>query len=117
MAHPFQHCELSTTDVGKAKVFYQQLFQWQLQDLDSMPYTIINTGGAPGGGIMKNPVPGAPSMWLTYVLVDEIGEATKKAKSLGANVLKDVTEVPGFGWLSIIADPTGAVLGLWQNKS
>jgi predicted enzyme related to lactoylglutathione lyase len=25
-----------------------------------------------------------------------------------------VSEVPGMGWLSIIKDPTGAVLGLWQ---
>jgi len=27
-----------------------------------------------------------------------------------------VTEVMDMGWLSIILDPTGAVLGLWQAK-
>jgi predicted enzyme related to lactoylglutathione lyase len=32
-------------------------------------------------------------------------------------VMKDVTEVMGMGSLSIIIDPTGAALGLWQpNK-
>ena len=31
--------------------------------------------------------------------------------------MKDVTEVMGMGWLSIIVDPTGAMLGLWQTKS
>jgi predicted enzyme related to lactoylglutathione lyase len=30
--------------------------------------------------------------------------------------MKDVTEVPGAGSLSIITDPTGAMLGLWQPK-
>jgi predicted enzyme related to lactoylglutathione lyase len=30
--------------------------------------------------------------------------------------MKDVTEVPDAGTLVIIADPTGAMLGLWQNK-
>jgi hypothetical protein len=30
--------------------------------------------------------------------------------------MKDTTEVPGMGWFSIITDPTGAPLGLWQNK-
>jgi predicted enzyme related to lactoylglutathione lyase len=40
--------------------------------------------------------------------------ATAKAKSLGATVKKDVTEVPGMGWFSIIEDPTGAALGLWK---
>ena len=65
---------------------------------------------------MKQLMPGAPSAWLAYVEVDDIAAATKKAKSLGATIVKDVTEVPGAGWLSIIQDPTGAVLGLWKPK-
>jgi hypothetical protein len=28
----------------------------------------------------------------------------------------DVTEVPNFGWFSVIVDPTGAALGLWKSK-
>jgi uncharacterized protein len=63
---------------------------------------------------MQHPVPGAPSAWLAYVLVDDIKAATEKARSLGATVKRDVTEVMGAGWLSIIADPTGATLGLWK---
>jgi hypothetical protein len=43
--------------------------------------------------------------------------ATKKARALGATVTKDVDEVKDMGWLSIIADPTGAMLGLWQPKA
>jgi predicted enzyme related to lactoylglutathione lyase len=31
--------------------------------------------------------------------------------------MKDVSEVQGMGWFSIITDPTGAHLGLWQNAS
>jgi predicted enzyme related to lactoylglutathione lyase len=42
--------------------------------------------------------------------------STAKAKSLGANIMKDVTEVPGAGSFSIITDPTGAMLGLWQQR-
>ena len=30
--------------------------------------------------------------------------------------LKLVTEVMDMGWLSIIVDPTGAMLGLWKPK-
>ena len=51
---------------------------------------------------------------MAYVLVDDIVAATQKAKSLGATVMKDVTEVMGAGKLSIIIDPTGAPLGLWK---
>jgi len=30
--------------------------------------------------------------------------------------MKDVSAVADMGWLSIIVDPTGAMLGLWQTK-
>ena len=79
-------------------------------------YTIIKVGEGTGGGIMKQ-VPAGPSGWLAYVAVDDIHAATKKAKSLGAEVMKDVTEVTGMGWFSFIRDPTGSVLGLWQTKT
>lgn len=55
-------------------------------------------------------------LWLPYVVVHDIEASTKKAKSLGATVMKEVTEVPNMGWLSIILDPTGAMLGLWKTK-
>ena len=119
MANPFVHVELNTTDVDKAKSFYAKLFSWKMDDMP-MPggsYTMINVGEGTGGGLLKHPMPGAPSMWLAYVLVDDIAASTKKAKSLGAAVKKDVTEIPGVGWFSIIEDPTGAVLALWKPKA
>jgi predicted enzyme related to lactoylglutathione lyase len=119
MANPFVHVELNTTDVDKARDFYRQLFDWQLEDMQMGPsdtYTIIKVGEGTGGGMLKNPMPGVPSFWLAYVLVDEIGAATKKAASLGAKIVKDSVEVPNMGWFSIIEDPTGAALALWQAK-
>jgi predicted enzyme related to lactoylglutathione lyase len=119
MANPFVHVELNTTDVSKAKTFYGSLFNWTLEDMP-MPggsYTMIKVGEGTGGGIMKHPVPGAPSAWLAYVAVDDVAAATKKAKSLGATVMKDVTEVMGMGSFSVLIDPTGAALALWQAKA
>ncbi|MGO9257390.1 MAG: VOC family protein [Bryobacteraceae bacterium] len=118
MANAFVHVELNTTDVEKAKDFYSHLFDWTLEDLPmgDSTYTMIKVGQGTGGGILKHPMPGAPSAWLAYVSVDEIQAATGKARSLGATIIKDVTEVPGMGWFSILIDPTGAALALWQPK-
>jgi predicted enzyme related to lactoylglutathione lyase len=119
MANPFVHVELNTTDVSKAKAFYGALFNWNLEDMP-MPggsYTMIKVGEGTGGGIMKHPVPGAPSAWLAYVLVDDVAAATKKAKSLGANIMKEATEIPGVGSFSVLIDPTGAALALFQPKA
>jgi uncharacterized protein len=119
MANPFVHVELNTQDVAGAKSFYRSMFAWTLKDVEmggGMTYTMINVGDGTGGGMMQHPMPGAPSMWLPYVLVDDIVAATAKAKSLGATVVRDVMEVMDAGSLSIIIDPTGATLGLWQQK-
>ena len=118
MGNPFVHVELMSNDVGKAKTFYGKLFDWKLEDMPmgDMTYTMIKVGEGTGGGMMKNPIPGAASAWMPYVLVDDIKAATAKAKSLGANVMKDATEVMGAGTFSVITDPTGAMIGLWQVK-
>ena len=119
MANPFVHVELNSTDVAKSKAFYGKMFGWDLEDVQmpNMTYTMISVGEGTGGGMMAQMQPGAPSIWLAYVLVDDVAAATAKAKSLGARVMKDVTPVMDMGSFSIIVDPTGAHLGLWQaNK-
>ncbi|HEV8416623.1 MAG TPA: VOC family protein [Bryobacteraceae bacterium] len=122
MPNPFVHVELNTTDVGKSKAFYGKLFEWTLEDTKmgengDLDYTMIRVGKGTGGGMMQQLIPGAGSAWLPYVEVSDIKVSTKKAQSLGAKVMKDVTEITDMGWLSIIVDPAGALLGLWQTKS
>ena len=118
MPNPFVHVELNTTDPAKAKEFYGSLFDWKLEDMPmggGDVYTLIGVGEeGTGGGMMQHPVPGAPSMWLAYVSVDDVEASTKKAQSLGATIIRDKTEVPQMGWFSILTDPTGAVFALWQ---
>ena len=117
MANPFVHVELNTTDPEKAKAFYGKLFDWKMEDT-KMPggmYTMIDPSGGTGGGLLKHPMAGAPSTWLPYVIVDDVRAATQKARGLGATVVKDVSDIPGMGSFSIIMDPTGAALGLWQT--
>jgi predicted enzyme related to lactoylglutathione lyase len=118
MANPFVHVELMSTDVGKAKAFYGRLFGWSLEDMPmgEDTYTMVKVGEGTGGGIMKNPMPNAPSSWLAYVLVDDVAKSVEKVRSLGGKVMKDKTEVMGMGSFAIITDPTGAMIGLWETK-
>ena len=114
MGNPFVHLELSTSDVAKAKAFYTGLFNWEFTDNDmgSMIYSTFKPSSGPGGGIFA--MPGAPTMWLSYVGVDDINAATEKAKSLGATIHKGPMEIPNVGWATILADPTGATIALFQ---
>lgn len=118
MGNPFVHIELMTTNVAKAKEFYGKLFDWKLEEMPTpdLTYTLIKVGEGTGGGMMSHPIPNAPSSWVPYVDVPDVEAAAKKAKSLGAKVCKEKTEVPNRGWFVILQDPTGEMLGLWQNK-
>lgn len=117
MANPFVHIELQTNDLAAAKDFYSRLFDWKLEDIPApggMPYTMINVGEGTGGGMFTNPDPKVSSHWLAYVGVDDIEASTIKARDLGATVLQEVMQVGDYGWLSVIMDPTGAVIALWK---
>ena len=65
---------------------------------------------------MKSPMPDALPQWVPYVLVSNAAASTEKAKSLGATVLSEVTEIPGIGSFSMFLDPTGAAFALFQPK-
>jgi len=119
MANPFVHIELNTNDLSKANTFYRELFDWQLKDVDMGPsgtYTTIGVGEGTGGGMMKHPMQGAPSLWIPYILVDDVAAATKKARQLGAAIIKENVAVPNMGAFSIVNDPTGATFGLWEER-
>jgi len=116
MANPFVWVELHTADAEKAKKFYTDLFGWKLEQMGDMPYTLIlgEQGGV--GGISAQPTQANPKAhWLTYVGVPNLDTATKKAKSLGATVKEENIPIPGAGRFSIIIDPTGAEVALWEN--
>ena len=117
MANPFVHLELNASDLSKAKAFYGEMFGWQFQDNDMGPmgiYTTFKADKDPGGGMYS--AKDMPGGWLAYVGVDDIKAATAKAKSLGAQVFIDSQEIPNIGWMTIMNDPTGSRIALFQPK-
>jgi hypothetical protein len=115
MSNPFVHLELSTSDTAKAKQFYSGLFGWEFTDNDmggGMIYSTFHPSSGPGGGLFS--MPDMPTFWLAYVGVTDINESTEKAKSLGATIHKGPMEIPNIGWMTILADPTGATIALFQ---
>ena len=77
-------------------------------------YTMINVGEGTGGGMMTAPDPGIPPHWLPYVAVDDLAASTRRARDLGATMIMENVPVADYGKFTILKDPTGAVIAMWQ---
>ncbi|MCB9751168.1 MAG: VOC family protein [Myxococcales bacterium] len=114
----FCWAQLLTRDVARARVFYNEVLGWRVDDFpqpDGLPSLIFAVAGAPVGGALQIPVDAdASSSWLPYVAVSDIRAHERRARALGASTRRDVTELPGMGWFAVISDPLGANLALWQ---
>ena len=65
-------------DVQRAKTFYSKLFNWRIEDIKGIDYMMIDTYGAPGGGMMKRI---HPDQQITdYIGVPSVDEYAKKLK-------------------------------------
>jgi predicted enzyme related to lactoylglutathione lyase len=112
--------ELMTPDLNASMGFYTQLFGWaaEEQDMGSMgKYTFWKVGDKHAGGMMQiqPEMAGAPPSWLSYVMVDDVDASTSKAESLGGKIVVPPADIPHVGRFSVILDPTGAALGLFQH--
>ena len=111
--------ELMTPDPEAAKRFYTQLLGWTSRESDigeAGTYTIFAAGDKDVGGMMKTTKGEIPPHWLSYVAVEDVDAATKKAEQLGAKPCVPPTDIPNVGRFSVITDPTGATIGLYQSK-
>ena len=116
MANNFVHCELSTPNVEKAVNFYKKMFKWKMIKYPGMEYLAVNTGSkTTGGGIQKLPMANAPTGWMPYVEVKDVKKSLAQAKKLGAKIVMPFQAVGDMGAIGIFADPTGAVLGVYQQ--
>ena len=118
MNHSICHIEIPTTDMEKAIKFYRELFGWKIEMWQDPAYATFDTGGEPGGGIMKVDRVSPPmEMGLTfYVLVDNIEDTLSKAEKLGGKFVKEKTAVSDIGWFGLFSDLDGNVIGIWKSK-
>lgn len=111
----FNWVDLMSTDCASAKGFYSALLGWEHVDIPAGDgvYTMFKKAGRQVAG-MGASLPGHPATWNSYVLVEDLDVATNKAKKLGGTIVMEPMDVMTAGRMSIIQDPTGAFLSLWQ---
>jgi predicted enzyme related to lactoylglutathione lyase len=115
MTRPVVHLELHTGDLPGARAYYAGLCGWR-PELITVPggsYLGLDMGGGLDGGIVE--CAARRPLWLPYVEVPDVDEATERARRLGATVLLEPREGPA-GWRAVVAAPAGGELAFWQPK-
>ena len=120
--NPFIWQELITLDQEISGAFYSKLFGWATKKVDAGEYgsyTIFKKDGQSIAGMMdsNSDTTGEGSYWHPYIAVDDIKECVKQSILLGGKVIVPPHHVPDEGWVSVIADPTGAVVHLKQPET
>jgi len=113
--NPVVHLELHTPDLARARAFYTRLFEWRAETVrvGSGAYLALELGTGIEGGMVESAR--ESPIWLPYVEVADIADATEAARMLGASVALKPREGP-VGWRSVIEAPGGAEVALWQSK-
>src|SRR5918996_2106507 len=109
--------DLGTADVAGAKRFYRELFGWEMEDLpaEAGTYTMCRLNGTALAGMHENSEEEGVG-WTSSISVDDTDGSTSRAGGLGATVLIEPFEIPVASRMSVIRDPSGAEVQLWQPK-
>ena len=115
MGQPVVHLELHTSDLAGARAFYAGLCGWRPERITvpSGSYLALELGGGLDGGIVE--CAARRPLWLPYVEVDNVGDATRRARDQGARVVLEPREGPA-GWRGVVAAPAAGELAFWQPK-
>jgi uncharacterized protein len=113
--------DLGTPDQDEASEFYGALFGWDVEESENPEqtggYRTATLRGQAVGGVMKLMQEGQPPAWMTYVSVEDADETAAKVREAGGNVMMEPMDVLDIGRMAVLADPTGAVFGIWQPRA
>ncbi|HEY0165495.1 MAG TPA: VOC family protein [Jatrophihabitans sp.] len=111
--------DLSVEDIGAARLFYQSLLGWDIQDSPPEYGGYLNCvkNGRLTAGIGPKMMPEEPAGWLTHFATSDVEASAERVSAHGGQVMMGPLDVMELGRMAICADPSGARFGLWQAGS
>lgn len=111
MSNAFVWFQNNSEKPAESRKFYQEVLGWKAGDGPEGSTMFAGEAG-PISGLGKTD--GKLVGWVPYAEVSDVDAATQKAVKLGGTLLQDKTRGPA-GHFTIVRDPGGATLALWQK--
>lgn len=113
--------EIQVDDPARAIRFYSAVLGWKFSEVKGLPvsYWTIETGIAPGGGLLRRPLKAPPAGTRTNAFVcsfetDDFDATQKTILKSGGIVALAKFEVPGKCWQGYFVDTEGNTFGIFQ---
>jgi hypothetical protein len=122
--NPVSWFEIYTSDISRARRFYEGVFGVQLQRMDVDDPTIemwVFPGDSNGAGVngtickMDGMEPGRNGV-LVYFACDDCAVEEKRVSEHGGRVQKSKESIGPFGFISLVQDSEGNLIGLHSMK-
>jgi predicted enzyme related to lactoylglutathione lyase len=114
--------ELVTNDTSAALRFYEGLFGWSSEAMDTgggPEYTVIRVGDRTNGGVRRlspeEEQAGVAPHWVPYFAVESLDAAIARCTDLGGVKLAGPIEMPA-GRIAALRDPQGAMFSIWEGE-
>ena len=110
--------DLLSSDPARSIAFYAALFRWGVRGAADAAsgYVTLEADGRPLAGLAPNiPESGIPDTWTAYLACDDLEGAESAVTVAGGTVAVQALAVGPSAALSIVTDPGGAVVGLWDS--
>jgi predicted enzyme related to lactoylglutathione lyase len=118
------HFEIPFDDADRARSFYSDVFDWQIQFIPEMSYNMVSTGptsdqGMPsepgfiGGGMLQRQAPVTNP--VVTLQVDDVDAALVAVEKHGGKAVGEKMAVGEMGFAAYFTDTEGNLMGLWQT--
>ncbi len=113
--------DYASPDLDASVAFYAGLFGWDVPEAENAEqtggYRQAMKDGKPAAGMMPHMQEGQPTVWSSYVSVDDADATVAKAREAGGTVIVEPMDVMDLGRMAVFADPAGAAIGIWQPNT
>ena len=121
-SNPVGWFEIYVQDMPRAKAFYESVFAVQLQKLESPEPEMWtfpmqeNSPGAMGALVKMDGCPSGGNSTLVYFTCADCATEAKRAAGSGGQVFRDKFSIGQYGFISLITDTDGNMIGLHSMK-
>ncbi len=120
--NPVGWFEIYVQDMGRARSFYEAVFQTRLERLNSPEIEMWafsmqpDAAGAAGALVRMEGVPSGGNSSLVYFSCDDCATEAERAVENGGVMVKEKFSIGDYGFIALVSDTEGNMIGLHSMR-